>query len=136
MDLTKLVNRKKLEKGPEFRQPGAWNGLEHAIENEGKIQLAKLFGVNIRDCGYKHYRFEACTSRSRLYSKDDIAKILVDNSLVYTMNEGLAEAENLINRGIGDAKFVQYQDKDGTKVKYELYFAESRALTSDDISPG
>lgn len=99
----------------EYRRP-------EQLEVMAQRELAKRFGVE-----HKFFkRVLSKKSKSDLLSKEDIAKMLLDNSLVDSLEEGKEEVEELLSDSLKDfhlgyAKFREYKAPDGDS-KYKLEY--------------
>lgn len=89
----------------------------YELKRKGGEELLRLFGVEPNP--FK--RLLCGKGKSRLYTKEEMAQILLQNGLVESMEEGLREVEVLLEKGIGYFHFFPYINKKG-EIKYRLEF--------------
>ncbi len=114
MDLSKLVK----DSGYHSRE---W------INEEGEGQLKKIFGLRTAaNSRWEYFKQQYLLSTpevirsEEIYTREEIASTLFRHNLVGDLEEGLCEADVLIEKGIGRSRFVKNINPQTGDVKYRL----------------
>ena len=129
MDLTKLLNSKKLvdPRSTKFRVRGEEEEFAERIKCLSEVKLANLFFRPLtRLLPDILTMTELIPKQSPLYTKEQIAEILIKNKLVSNLEEALRETESLIEKKLSVGynerhcyKFIPLSNSDGAK-RYQL----------------
>ena len=109
-------------------------GNSHELREEAmpNLRLAQSFVSFNTNASY----FMRIPPKSRLYSSDDIAKILTEDEHVSNLEEGIAKAKELIekrhmgfyfaSKGAAGVDIVSYKNEEGnTKYRFEVAFCDA-----------
>lgn len=95
--------------------------------NEAQNNLVGFFGVEPKMLKRVFKR----KGKSELYTKEQIAQILVNNYLVKDLDKGLKDAEILLESGIGDFRFFEYENRiTKESVGYRLEYVRQKSSGS------